>query len=159
MNAFEEEVYQLLVTFPDSPVTQMIERESQGTPHLVEFDHRVVYKYLDDPGAKVEGFFHVHPPGCPDMSVTDFATMRGWAKCVPKETRLLCLIQSDNRITAYVFWRDKVGGINIKCLTFNRPICPSRWGTQIPEDYVVEVGNYMITWPAPQLAWPAPRLA
>ena len=52
----------------------------------------------------VLGFHHTHPAGLTRPSGRDVRTMRAWVGCLGKP--LLCVIESDDRLAAYVFRTD-----------------------------------------------------
>lgn len=64
-----------------------------GNSHSVTFDWQTVMAREETSG-DIGGFFHTHPPGIPNPSGRDDATMRAWISCFGKP--LLCVIQCDS---------------------------------------------------------------
>ena len=56
----------------------------------------------------VAGFFHTHPQGLAIPSERDLRTMRAWVSCFGKP--LLCLIDSGDRLSAFLFQTDEDAG-------------------------------------------------
>jgi hypothetical protein len=52
----------------------------------------------------VVGFLHTHPAGLPRPSARDVRTMCAWCTCFGK--RLLCAIQSGERLAGFIFDED-----------------------------------------------------
>jgi hypothetical protein len=78
-----------------------------GTPTSVEFDWGWALQREERYG-DVIGFHHTHPPGMATPSTRDVRTMRAWASCFGKP--LLCVIESDAVLNAFVFCTDKADG-------------------------------------------------
>ena len=95
-------------------------RPTSGQPRSVEFDAQWVLNREESSG-DIQGFYHTHPGGSPDPSARDLQTMRGWVGSFGKP--LLCLIESDGDVTAYLFEDDDAQGRRIvACQSFRRGI-------------------------------------
>jgi proteasome lid subunit RPN8/RPN11 len=79
-------------------------RPTRGNPSSVDFDANWVLD-REESGGDVVGFFHTHPPGVPGPSERDNRTMRAWVGSFGKP--LLCLIEADRKIRAYVYADDE----------------------------------------------------
>ncbi len=77
-----------------------LQRRRQGGPSSVDFDWAWVLEREERRG-DVIGFWHTHPFGFEGPSHRDIRTMQGWVSCLGKP--LLCLIQGQNSLTAYIF--------------------------------------------------------
>ena len=84
-----------------------LRRRQMGSPASVEFDWAWVMEREESYG-DVAGFFHTHPAGLATPSQRDLRTMRAWVSCFGKP--LLCLIESGDRLSAYLFATDEDGG-------------------------------------------------
>jgi proteasome lid subunit RPN8/RPN11 len=84
-----------------------LRRPHEGRPHSVEFDWAWVLDREERYG-DVAGFFHTHPAGLPAPSQRDQRTMRAWVSCLGKP--LLCLVESDGLLAAYIFRSDEDEG-------------------------------------------------
>ena len=78
-----------------------------GSPGSVEFDWAWVMEREERYG-DVAGFFHTHPSGLATPSQRDVRTMRAWVSCFGKP--LLCLIESCEGLSAYLFGTDEDAG-------------------------------------------------
>ncbi|HEX2474627.1 MAG TPA: Mov34/MPN/PAD-1 family protein [Lacipirellulaceae bacterium] len=79
-------------------------RPTSGSPSSVDFDADWVLE-REETGGDVVGFFHTHPPGVPGPSARDNRTMRAWVSSFGKP--LLCLIESDHTLRAYLYKDDE----------------------------------------------------
>lgn len=77
----------------------------------VEFDYNKVFE-REDKYKDIVGFYHTHPAGCVTMSKTDISTMVQWVKCLGKA--LVCLIECENRLYSWIFYKDEAGEISYK---------------------------------------------
>lgn len=84
-----------------------LRRRQMGRPASVEFDWAWVMEREERHG-DVAGFFHTHPPGLATPSQRDLRTMRAWVGCFGKP--LLCLIDSGERLSAFLFATDEDAG-------------------------------------------------
>jgi hypothetical protein len=84
-----------------------LRQRQTGSPASVEFDWAWVTEREERYG-DVAGFFHTHPPGLATPSPRDLRTMRAWVSSFGKP--LLCLIESGDRLSAYVFDSDEDAG-------------------------------------------------
>jgi hypothetical protein len=84
-----------------------LRQRQTGGPASVEFDWDWVMAREERYG-DVAGFFHTHPSGLATPSQRDVRTMRAWASCFGKP--LLCLIESGDRLSAYLFATDEDEG-------------------------------------------------
>lgn len=84
-----------------------LRRRQVGSPASVEFDWSWVMEREERYG-DVTGFYHTHPLGLSTPSQRDVRTMRAWASCFGKP--LLCLIESGDRLSAYLFETDEDAG-------------------------------------------------
>ncbi len=84
-----------------------LRRWQVGTPSSVEVDWDWVLGREERHG-DVAGFFHTHPPGLATPSARDVRTMRAWVSSFGKP--LLCVIESDNVLTATVYRSDEDEG-------------------------------------------------
>jgi protein tyrosine phosphatase (PTP) superfamily phosphohydrolase (DUF442 family) len=84
-----------------------LRQRQKGSPASVEFDWAWVLEREERYG-NVAGFFHTHPAGMATPSQRDLRTMRAWVSCFGKP--LLCLIESGDRLSAYLFTLDEDGG-------------------------------------------------
>ena len=84
-----------------------LRQRETGSPATVVFDWAWVMGREERYG-DVAGFFHTHPPGMATPSQRDLRTMRAWVTCFGKP--LLCLIESGNRLSAYLFATDEDTG-------------------------------------------------
>jgi proteasome lid subunit RPN8/RPN11 len=80
-----------------------LRRRQVGTPSSIEFDWDWVLGREEHHG-DVAGFFHTHPPSHERPSARDVRTMRAWVSSFGKP--LLCVIESDNVLTATVYRSD-----------------------------------------------------
>lgn len=78
-----------------------------GEPTSVEFDWAWVLEREERYG-DILGFYHTHPASLITPSDRDVRTMRAWVSCLGKP--LLCVIETDARLTAYVFETDESDG-------------------------------------------------
>lgn len=78
-----------------------------GAPGSVEFDWEWVMK-REERYEDVLGFYHTHPASLTTPSERDLRTMCAWVSCLGKP--LLCVIQSANTLSAYVFETDEDDG-------------------------------------------------
>lgn len=78
-----------------------------GGPASAEFDWAWVLEREERRG-DIIGFYHTHPTGLTTPSQRDVRTMRAWVGCFGKS--LLCVIESGETLTAYVFQTDEDGG-------------------------------------------------
>lgn len=76
----------------------------QGEPNRVAFDAAWVLAREEAEG-DVVGFYHTHPSGNPRPSQRDDRTMRSWCGALGKP--LLCLIEADDALNAYVYEDDE----------------------------------------------------
>jgi proteasome lid subunit RPN8/RPN11 len=74
-----------------------------GSPASVEFDWAWVLA-REERSRDVLGFYHTHPAGLATPSWRDVRTMRAWVGCLGKP--LLCIIESEGGLAAYVFRTD-----------------------------------------------------
>jgi len=81
-----------------------LRQRQTGSPASVEFDWAWVMEREERYG-DVAGFFHTHPLGLTTPSQRDLRTMRAWVSCFGKP--LLCLIESGDRLSAYLFATDE----------------------------------------------------
>jgi hypothetical protein len=79
-----------------------------GESASVEFDWAWVLEREERYG-DVLGFYHTHPPGLTTPSGRDVRTMRAWVSCLGKP--LLCVLESDANLRAYVFETDEDDGV------------------------------------------------
>jgi hypothetical protein len=87
-----------------------LRQRQMGGPASVEFDWAWVMEREERYG-DVAGFFHTHPPGLATPSQRDLRTMRAWVSCFGKP--LLCLIESGERLSAYLFATDEDAGLPV----------------------------------------------
>ncbi len=80
-------------------------RPTQGGPASVAFDPAWVIEREESRG-DVIGFYHTHPGGMPGPSQRDHRTMRAWVGSFGKP--LLCLIEADGVVNAYLYVDDEV---------------------------------------------------
>ena len=93
-------------------------RPTRGQPTSVEFDAPWVLGREESSG-DVQGFYHTHPGGSPDPSSRDLKTIRAWVGSFGKP--LLCLIESDGDVAAFLFEDDDSQGRRITaCQLFRR---------------------------------------
>jgi proteasome lid subunit RPN8/RPN11 len=78
-----------------------------GEPASVEFDWAWVLKREEHYG-DVLGFYHTHPAGLTTPSGRDVRTMHAWVSCLGKS--LICVIESNSNVTAYIFETDEDDG-------------------------------------------------
>ena len=78
-----------------------------GQPTSVEFDWAWVL-VREEKRADILGFYHTHPTGLASPSQRDVQTMQVWVSCLGKP--LLCVIESDSALVAYVFQTDEDEG-------------------------------------------------
>ena len=84
-----------------------LRRRQVGSPASVEFDWSWVMEREERYG-DVTGFYHTHPLDLSTPSQRDVRTMRGWVSCFGKP--LLGLIESGDRLSAYLFETDEDAG-------------------------------------------------
>jgi hypothetical protein len=84
-----------------------LRQRQMGSPASVEFDWIWVMEREERYG-DVVGFFHTHPQGLATPSQRDLRTMRAWVSCFGKP--LLCLIESGDQLSAYLFASDEDDG-------------------------------------------------
>lgn len=82
-------------------------RWQMGQPASVEFEWEWVLEREERRG-DILGFYHTHPRGPLTPSGRDVRTMRAWASCLGKP--LLCLIESNAALAAYLFENDEAEG-------------------------------------------------
>lgn len=85
-------------------------RPTSGDLASVEFDAGWALEREESRG-DVVGFYHTHPSGMPSPSKRDDRTMRAWAGSFGKP--LLCLIEADKMVRAYLYENDESDGIAI----------------------------------------------
>ncbi len=78
-----------------------------GGPASVDFDWAWVIEREEQYG-DILGFYHTHPSGLARPSRRDVRTMHAWVSCMGKP--LLCVIESDANLNAYVFETDENDG-------------------------------------------------
>ncbi len=78
-----------------------------GGPVSVDFDWAWVFEREERYG-DILGFFHTHPSGLASPSQRDARTMRAWVSCMGKP--LLCVIECDANLNAFVFETDEDDG-------------------------------------------------
>lgn len=78
-----------------------------GGPASVEFDWAWVLE-REERYRDILGFYHTHPAGLTMLSGRDVRTMRAWVSCLGKP--LLCVIETEASLTAYVFETDEDDG-------------------------------------------------
>lgn len=81
-----------------------LQQPTKGEPTRVAFDAAWVLA-RDEALGDVVGFYHTHPSGNPCPSQRDDRTMRSWCGALGKS--LLCLIESDGEVNAYVYDDDE----------------------------------------------------
>jgi len=81
-----------------------------GGPASVEFDWAYVLEREERYG-DILGFYHTHPAGLIRPSDRDVRTMRAWVSCLGKP--LICVIESDATLTAYMFETDEDDGFSL----------------------------------------------
>jgi hypothetical protein len=79
-------------------------RPTRGDPSSVGFNADWVLRREESKG-DVVGFYHTHPSGMHAPSERDNRTMRAWASSFGKP--LLCLIEADRQVTAYLYINDE----------------------------------------------------
>jgi hypothetical protein len=79
-------------------------RPTSGDPASVAFDAEWVL-VREESQADVVGFYHTHPSGMRSPSQRDHRTMWAWVGSFGKP--LLCLIETDGVVTAYVYRDDQ----------------------------------------------------
>ncbi len=84
-----------------------LHRRCQGGSSSVDFDWAWVLEREERRG-DVIGFWHTYPFGFEGPSQRDIRTMQGWVSCLGKP--LLCLIQGQNSVFAYLFQTDEDPG-------------------------------------------------
>ena len=84
-----------------------LRQRQTGQPAGVEFDWSWVLEREERQG-DVLGFYHTHPAGAAVPSARDRRTMRAWVSCLGKP--LLCVIESDDALVAYLFATDEDSG-------------------------------------------------
>jgi hypothetical protein len=84
-----------------------LRQQYEGGPCSVAFDWAWVLDREERYG-DVAGFLHTHPPGLAAPSQRDQRTMRAWVSCLGKP--LLCIVESGDVLTAYVFGTDEDDG-------------------------------------------------
>jgi hypothetical protein len=87
-----------------------LRQRQMGGPASVEFDWAWVMEREERYG-DVAGFYHTHPQGLTTPSQRDLRTMGAWVSCFGKP--LLCLIESGDRLSAYLFETDEDNGQTI----------------------------------------------
>ena len=80
-------------------------RRTSGDPASVSFQADWVLSREEVKG-DVLGFYHTHPAAVPGPSQRDDHTMRAWVGSFGKP--LLCLIEADRHVTAYLYSSDDV---------------------------------------------------
>jgi hypothetical protein len=85
----------------------ILEQAAVGRPAEVEFDWAWTLEREEARG-DVAGFYHTHPAGPAALSSRDVRTMRAWVGSLGKP--LLCLIESDGDLAAYLFATDEDPG-------------------------------------------------
>lgn len=104
-----------------------LQRRQVGQPASVEFDWAWVMDREERRG-DVLGFYHTHPTGLAKPSRRDIRTMQGWVSCLGKP--LLCLIDSQTALAAYIFQSDEDEGAALaEVQRFPRNVIIGSWVT------------------------------
>ncbi len=82
-------------------------QKQAGEASSVRFDWAWVLAREEGWG-DVIGFYHTHPGGLISPSQRDMRTMRAWVSCFGKP--LLCLVESNSSLAAYLFETDEDNG-------------------------------------------------
>jgi len=84
-----------------------LRRPTSGGPAWVELDWTWALQ-REETGGDVMGFYHTHPGMSTAPSSRDLGTMRAWVSCFGKP--LLCVIEADRSLAAYLFESDEDDG-------------------------------------------------
>jgi proteasome lid subunit RPN8/RPN11 len=85
-------------------------RPTTGDVASVGFDAGWVLA-REETNGDVVGFYHTHPSGMPEPSKRDDRTMWAWVSSFGKP--LLCLIEADRKVAAYLYMDDKAAAAKV----------------------------------------------